>query len=61
MIPQTTAEWQRQMDSLAWLRRQFAKTWPNTTHQLEVGDRAAPVTGSEATPSCETTATGATR
>jgi hypothetical protein len=41
MTPQTPAEWQRQIDSLAWLRRQFAKSWPNTTFQLEVGGRVA--------------------
>jgi hypothetical protein len=41
MTPQTTAQWQHQIDSLAWLRRQFEKTWPNTSLQLEVGARAA--------------------
>lgn len=41
MTPQTTAQWQAQIDALAQLKREFAKTWPNTVFSLEVGDRVA--------------------
>lgn len=41
MTPQTTTQWQAQIDALAQLKRQFEKTWPNTVFSLEVGGRVA--------------------
>ena len=41
MTPQTPAQWTQQIDSLAWLKRQEPKVWPQTVFSLEVGARAA--------------------
>lgn len=39
MTPQTATQWQEQIASLAWLKRQFQTTWGNTVLSFEVGRR----------------------
>ncbi len=40
MTPQTLAQWQAQLDSIAWLKRCMPLTWQKTVFEFEVGRRA---------------------